>query len=60
MENLFNPNQWKSNVPSLNKNFLGGMNANMDTSWESKYFKGLTVNEENEIFAQCDKANVNQ
>jgi hypothetical protein len=32
MENLFNPNQWKSNVPSLNKNFLGGMNANMDTS----------------------------
>lgn len=57
---LFNPNQWKSNVPSLNKNFLSGVSTKTDTSWESKSFPWLTVNEENEIFSQIDNQNITQ
>ena len=60
MENLLNPNQWKSNVPSLNKNFLGGVKANTSTSWDSKSFPWLTIDEENEIFSQVDTQNITQ
>lgn len=60
MANLLDPNQWKSNVPSLNKNFLSGVNTKTDTSWDSKSFPWLTKDEENEIFAQIDNQNITQ
>lgn len=58
--NFLDPNHWKTLAPAAKTNFLSWIAAQNDTSWESKYFKGLTVNEENEIFAQCDRANVTQ
>ena len=58
--NFLDPNHWKTLAPAAKTNFLSWISAQNDTSWESKYFKGLTVNEENEIFAQCDRANVTQ
>ena len=59
MANLTNPFQATA-FPTMNKNFLGNAFTPTDTSWDSKSFPWLTVNEENEIFSACDNANMTQ